>query len=107
MAKAKIVKGQDRSITVQLVKESDGLPYSLADFTAATGYFPKADLTALAVSGSLVSSDLGTIKFVMTETDTLDLKAGEDQSFEVEVDQGATKTIVQFEDSLDVFERLF
>ena len=108
MAKAKIIKGQDRTITVQMVKASDKTPYSLDGFTGATGYFPQADSTdGLAVSGQLVSEDLGTIKFVMSESDTALLAAGEDQGFEVEFDQGSTKTIVQFEEKLDVFDRLF
>ena len=55
----------------------------------------------------MVSSDLGTVRFVLDEDDTAALAAGEDQSFEVVVDQGATRTIVQFDSKLDVFERLF
>lgn len=107
MAKAKVVQGQDRTITVQLVKESDGTPFSLEGFTGVTGYFPGADDAGYAKVGSLVSSDLGTVKFVLDETDTAALAAGEDQSFEVVLDQGSTRTIVQFDSKLDVFERLF
>lgn len=101
-----IVQGQNVTFTVQLIDKETCDPFSLAGFTGATGYFPKEDDTALAVTGSLVSSDLGKISFALQPADTDLIKAGDELDFEIEADTG-DKIIAQILGKLSVTERLF
>ncbi len=98
-----IIQGEDAVVQIQVV-DQNGDPFSLAGLTGASGYFTGA----LIIPGVLISEDLGTMKFVMTEVQTPLLEVNEDGgSFEVVIDQGSNRTIVQFIDALVVKARLF
>lgn len=97
-----IVKGEDTILIVQILDENED-PVSLAGFTDATAFFSGG----VEATGSVVSSDLGKLSFPISDTDTADLVAGDEESFEVEINQGTTKTIVLFEKMLIVKERIW
>lgn len=103
----KFVKGSDVTITIQMIDKATKLPYQLSDFTAATGYLPKDDnSTYLAVSGSLESEDLGKLKFVINETDSAGLLAGDAIDMQVDVDQSTKRTIFVLEGKLQVLDQI-
>lgn len=94
----KIVKGEDKTLTIQLVKEEDKLFYDLTGYTTISVSFKKADSTALtkttANSVSVVSALAGKITVVLTDAETATLKEGELLPIYVTIDVGSTKTIV-------------
>jgi len=104
---AKVVQGSDVAVTVQLQDSDTGLPFGLSGFTGCTGYFPKDPSGSLAVTGTLVSADLGKVSFAMDETQTAQLLTGTDLDIEVEIDRGSDKIIAQILGKLEVVERLF
>lgn len=103
-----IFKGADASITVSLKDKTSGDPIDLVGFTGASAFFAQEDSDEpLSVTGVLVSEDLGKISFALNEEETTLLKAGDENNMEVLVDQGATRTIVQFEGQVAIKPRLF
>jgi hypothetical protein len=108
----KIVKGSDVPITVYLTKSSGGA-FPLTGVTEIKARFLKADDTILEVTMTglaitVLSAAGGSIKIALAEADTILLKAGDDMSFEVEVVIGGTDTtIIQFDEVLDVKDKLF
>lgn len=107
MASVKLIQGQDVTFILQVLDNVTSQPYSLAGLDAATAYFPKTDGTALAATGTLISADLGKLSFTLDELETAELNAGEDQSIELQIDQGSLRSIVQFEEVLTVAPQLF
>lgn len=97
-----IIQGQTAEVDVQLIDGNTGNPFSLAGLTGATGVFPKADGTGMAVTGILKSSDLGTLSFSMDEDTTPNLNVGDAQNIEVRVDQGSLRSIAQLQGVLTV-----
>ncbi len=98
-----INQGQTANLRVQLIDGNTGNPFNLAGLTGATGIFPAADgESGLAASGELVSEDLGTLSFNMDEDFTNDLNVGEQQSFQVMVDQGNVRSIATLSQVLTV-----
>lgn len=102
----KFVKGSDVAITVQIVDKATKLPYQLSDFTSATGYLQKVDSEFLAVSGSLVSEDLGKVKFQVNETQSADLQAGDEVDMQIGIDQGIVRTIFVLKGKLQIIEQI-
>lgn len=104
-----IIKGSDASITVSLKDKKTGGLFDLTGFSGATAYFDQADSEdPLAVTGSLEgSADTGRLSFLMSEAQTDLLEAADGGNMEVVVDQGETRTIVQFEGEINVKPRLF
>jgi len=102
-----LIKGSDTKIVVTVIDKATKEPYSLAGFTSATGFLSNTDATTLAVTGTLLSSDLGKIQFEIDEVSTALLASGDAQSMEVVIDQGTTRSIVQFDQVLDIRDRLF
>lgn len=103
-----IIQGQTSNVTVKLIDANTKQPFSLAGLTGATGIFPTGDGTeGLAVTGTLVSADLGELMFSLDETTTEALTTGEQQSIQVQVDQGAVRSIAQLKQVLTVNAPLF
>lgn len=102
-----IDQGQTAKIRVQLIDGETNAPFNLAGLTGATGIFPLANNTGLAVTGILESEDLGTLIFNMDKDTTPTLNVGEGQSIEVRVDQGTTRSIAQLTNILTVNAPLF
>ena len=103
-----IYKGSTTDVTVSLKDKKTKEPISLAGFSGATAYFDQAGSdTPLAVTGSLVSADCGKLNFSLTQENTNLLEAGDEESMEVVVDQGTNRTVIQFEGTVSIKERLF
>jgi hypothetical protein len=99
----KIVQGQSANLVVQLIDGSTGKPFNLAGLSGATGVFPDIDgESGLASSGTLISSDLGTLAFALDPTFTSELQIGEQMSIQVQVDQGSLRSIAVVENVLTV-----
>ncbi len=114
-----IIQGSDRPLEIQLMEEDCGSikVFSLANMTEIKAIFKKTDGTKLEKTNSgggveVVSSPDGEIKVKFEQSETMELKKGQCQSFEVEVtkslDAGATTDtyIWQFEKVLTVKGRL-
>lgn len=104
---ARIIKGSDVEVTTQLIDRNTKQPFSLEGMTAASAFFANEDDTVLAVTGSLVSADLGKLLFPLNEVQTGGLAEGSEQNMEVVVDQGDVRTIAQFRGGLEILPRLF
>lgn len=103
-----IVQGQTGQVQVQLWDPEQKQPFSLVGLTGATGVFPDSDgVTGLAVSGNLVSQDLGTLVFPYDEAFSNALNVGQQQTVMVMVDQGANRTIALMEAVLNVLASPF
>jgi RNase P/RNase MRP subunit p29 len=102
------VKGSDVRMVVQLQNRSTRCAQSIPDFSGATARFqPETGDDAIAVTGSLVSEDLGTVAFEIDSSQSELMLAADGQTFEVEIDQAGEKTFVQLEDQLTIRPRLF
>lgn len=89
-----INQGQTAQLSVQLIDGNTGNPFNLGGLTGATGIFPALDgESGLAASGQVISEDLGTLSFNLDEAFTEALNVGEQQSFQVMVDQGSVRSI--------------
>ena len=105
-----IVKGATRTLRLRLIKKSNGEPYDLTGYSAISAQFVKADNTSheetaagggITVEGS--EPKLGVILVTLSAADTASLKAGNLQSFEVEItESGGSTRIVQFVRALNV-----
>ena len=104
-----IIKGSDATVKVSLKDKKTGDLFDLSGFSGATAYFDQAESDEpLAVTGELEgSADTGRLSFPLTEVQTDLLEAGDDINMEVVLDQGTTRTIVQFEAQISVKPRLF
>jgi hypothetical protein len=102
-----IIQGEDREFDLTL----DGV--DLSDFTEVEVRLEKDDGTVLSLleSASQVvveSEDRGDLKVILTDVQTTDLKAGDDQDMEVKVTYADTTIdIVQIKKRLNVVARLF
>jgi len=103
-----IVKGSDAFLVTQLVFKGENDPAEIVGFSGATGFFPQADSTEpLPVSGTLESADLAEIRFELAASGTALLADGEEQSFEISVEDSFGLVFYQFDGKLVVKERLF
>jgi len=106
-----IVKGEDKKIPVTLTNK-DGSRFDLTGNTEVTGCFLNDSLPNLKVtktSGAIVlttPNELGELEITSTDTETAALAKGATQNFELELDKGTDKTIVQFVGQLNIIERL-
>lgn len=100
------VKGSDVTITVNLIDKATKAPYQITGFTSATLYIKKNDSTYHAASGTLVSSDLGKLQFIISDTDSALLKAGSKLDVQLTLIQGTTKTNFIITDGFSILENL-
>lgn len=106
----KIIKGEDRTLSVQLVTEGeDGVlnPFDLTGFTEIEARFRKADNTILSklqsMSGIVVTNAvLGMLNVVLTDTETALLKEGNRLGFHIIVDIGTTRRRINLDYSISV-----
>jgi hypothetical protein len=105
----KIIKGEDKKIKVRFTKE-DGRPFDLTGATNITFFFAgvsavqSVSLTASEVS--ILNAVLGEVEATVNDTKTDALKAGEQQTFEADIEFGTTKHKVQFVEQLNVVESI-
>jgi len=107
-----IVKGSDRTFDIYLVKESDGRPYDLTDWTAIKARFLNADATILEVDTDSEISvvgrvELGHIRITLSDTQTGSLAEADRGDIEIEVVKSSTTNIFQLEDVIKVVKKLF
>lgn len=88
-----ITTGSDATVNVNFKLKSNRKSAPLTGFSSATGSFPNADGTYLAVSGTLVSADLGEVEFVITKDQSILLNVGEEQDFQVNVEANGVTTV--------------
>lgn len=109
----KIVKGEDKTWEVTLPDETcKDKDLDLTGATEITAVFEKTDGTTLSVTMTgaaitVVAAKAGRISITLSDTNTALLKARDDGSYEIAVDIGAVKKIFQFEQELEIVERLF
>lgn len=102
-----IVKGSDAFITAQVVYKGDtSSPSKIEGFVGATGFFQNDDLSIQTIEGTLVSGDLGQLKFDLPASGTDLLKAGDEQSFEFSLEDDSGLKFIQFDGGLQINDRL-
>jgi len=106
-----IVAGSDRNLVLRVVVKETDEPLDLTGATSIKARFQNEDDSilekTLATGVTILNALTGKIQVALTDTDTALLKVGEKQGFEVEIDIGAQKSIVQFKEVLTVIARLF
>lgn len=103
-----IVKGSDGFVVSQVVYEGDeGAPYKIEGFVGATGFLANEDGTTLSVEASLESEDLGLVLVPLSSAQTALLKASEEASLEILLEDSSGVKIIQFDGSISVKNRLF
>lgn len=104
-----IIKGDDVKIDVS-IKNEDLTPYDLSSVTAATACFINADDSSLSLtlgSGvSVLDAVAGKLRVSISDTESALLKANEEASFEVQIDESGDKQSFQFIESLCIKERI-
>lgn len=107
-----IVQGEDIQFEIKL-EDENGDAYGLGSVTELTFSVKKQDGTtltktqtggAISIVGSAPQN--GRITVQLTDTDTALLKASADQDFELIVDEGSNRRIVQFLKQLKVNKRV-
>lgn len=109
-----IVQGEDRVFVLKLTSVScdSKEPYDLSNVTAIKGVFKgmtpvNVELTLAASEIAILGSPFaGKLQFTMSDTKSALLKCGTGLSFEVELDEGANKRIVQVRNLLSVNARV-
>lgn len=105
----KIVQGEDKSINLRL-RDENGDPFDITGADPLKAIFKKTDGTLLekgiGTGVAIVNGPAGKLTVDLEDADTSALKVGEFQDFEVEINIGSDKTIVQFQKSLTVKKRL-
>jgi hypothetical protein len=106
-----IVRGSDAFIEAQINYQGEKLdPYSFASFVGASAYFPgdpNQNVTSVVVVGTLVSADLGLLKFQIPAASTPLLQVQDGLSWETRFQDARGLTIIQFDSSLSVADKLF
>jgi hypothetical protein len=102
-----LVQGADLYVVAQLVFDGTREPYAIANFTGASAQFPAAAGGAVTIPGTLVSADLGTLRFDLAASGSSALAVGDPLSFQVELVDARGKSIVILEDALTVAASLF
>lgn len=102
-----LVKGSDIFLKTQIVHKGTDEPYVISNFVGSTAYFPKEDDTALVVVGELVSSFQGVCRFDIPASGSIDLKAGDEISWEQHLEDDRGLTILQLTESIVVKDGLF
>ena len=117
MSKVKIVQGTDRKIVVRL-ENSIGDAWDLTEVTDITACFKLTDGTTLkkqlTVSGLTILNNKkmnGKVVIQLSDAETLGMKISDPLkslygSFEIELDEGTDRQIIQFKDSLEIVKRL-
>lgn len=102
-----IVKGSDGFIGVKLFNKDSCEPVTVNGFVGATGYLANEDDTIWDIPGELLSEDRAEIKFALPASGTVNLKASDEASFEVAIQDASGIKIVQFDGKLQIKDRLF
>lgn len=105
----KIVQGEDKTVNLRL-RDENGDPFDITGATPLKAIFKKTDGTllekGLGTGVVIVNGPAGKLTVDLEDADTALLKVGEFQDFEVEINIGTAKTIVQFQKALTVRRRL-
>lgn len=104
-----IVKGSDRTVTVRLIQDQNGLPFDLTDETLLEFRFRKADGTVLSVKSSdagtpveVVNAPVGQLLCVLTKVQTALLFTGIPSPFTIVVTQPLGVTVINLPTQLAV-----
>lgn len=103
-----LVRGADAFVVTQVVFQGTSSPYSFQAFTGSTAYFPGVvDGVPVAVVGTLVSADLGQVRFNIPKTASTGLALGDEVSFQQDLVDSRGLTRLIFEAALPVVDTLF
>ncbi len=101
-----VYQGEDRTLSA-LVKQSDGKCYDLTGATEITAKFSggvTVTLTGAAIT--VVSAEGGSLDITVSDTETALMDTGTG-SFEVWIDVGTDRRIVQFINALNITPKLY
>ena len=108
----RLIRGEDRILGLRATRSGacdsePALSYDLTGATEITVKLMKSDNTFLLkkltdTSVAITSAINGQFTVSLTDAETLTLKSGENMSFDVEVEKGTEKRIVEFKNQLTV-----
>lgn len=103
---AEVIQGEDKTLSL-IVQRRNLSSFSLSGVTEISARFRKTDGTilvkTLTASGVvIVDAPAGKFSVILTKVDTLSLRVGQLQSFDVYFDFGAQRTIAQYIQRLTV-----
>lgn len=102
-----IIKGSDAFIETQLVYKGTDDSAASVGFSGATGFFSNDDGTVQAIPGVISTKDLSRLTFDLAASGTALLKAGEELSFEIAVEDDLGLRFFQFDGGLSINDRLY
>lgn len=107
-----IIRGSDRELFLRILVKDTGEPFDLTGATEISASFRNEDGTTLTkllttLGITVISAEAGKIKVTLTDANTVLLKVGVDQDFEVVIDIGSVRSIVQFKEALNVEAKIF
>jgi len=113
----KIEKGKDITfdlrVRIQSQDASDGDPFDLTSASEITARFPHASNSspneAKLTSGeiTILEAKAGKMQISLNDTFTSNIKEGERQDWEVNIDKGTDNKRIRFEEGLSVFNSVF
>lgn len=101
---AKIIKGEDRSLTVSL-KDENGAALDLTSYSTITATFCKADGTTFTSTGTASAPVSGKVVFAIPRTDTATMDTGT-QGFTIDLDDTTNLRKVNLSNSIVVEEAI-
>lgn len=109
--KVKIIKGEDRNFFVRITECPSNDAFDLTSVTAIKAIFKGATSN---VSVDMASSEIsivapavnGKIEIKISDAKTALLKEGDNMPFEIEIDEGADKRIIQVTKMLNIVARI-
>ena len=107
----KIVKGEDRKFNVRIRDAATGDAYDLTAVTSIKAFLKgdsgNVQITSGAGEINIITPTVnGRIELIWSDSKTPNLKIGDAQTLEIEIDEGANKRILQIKKSIDVVNRI-
>lgn len=112
-----IIKESDRQFSVRIVSQESGDPFNFTGVTEIKAIFqadpsitPAVPPIEISFTNGEITPDVssqGKLTLFLSEANTVNLQAGDCQSFEMLITMGTSLTIVQFNGALNVVPRLF
>lgn len=105
-----IVRGEDKSLILK-IKDANADPFSLTGITAITVKFKKSDGTTLSATlaggkVTILSAEGGKISVSLNDTETALLKAADKSPITLELEFGAVKRILNFNNAIGIVSPL-
>lgn len=103
-----ILRGTNAWLETQVLHSGSGDPYAYRGLVGATAQFLSSDnVSAVSVVGSLVSADLGRVRFDLPPSGTMGLAIGSERDFQQVFEDDSGVTIIPFRSAVSIEDPMF